>query len=76
MITGSDEREQQLGRLRTAKTAEEWRAAALELDRLEGRNKWKEVDETEEEEYDPKLIRARLQRLQDAVERGDIEDMR
>ncbi|KAI7078488.1 putative esterase of the alpha-beta hydrolase superfamily, partial [Hortaea werneckii] len=39
-------------------------------------NKWKEVDETEEEEYDPKLIRARLQRLQDAVERGDIEDMR
>ncbi|KAI7095831.1 hypothetical protein KC324_g21475, partial [Hortaea werneckii] len=76
MITGSDEREQQLVRLRTAKTAEEWREAALELDRLEGCNKWKEVDETEEDEYDPKLIRARLQRLQDAVERGDIEDMR
>ncbi|KAI7593593.1 putative esterase of the alpha-beta hydrolase superfamily, partial [Hortaea werneckii] len=76
MITGSDEREQQLVQLRTAKTAEEWKTAALELDRLEGCNKWKEVDETEEEEYDPKLIRARLQRLQDAVERGDIEDMR
>ncbi|KAI7612547.1 putative esterase of the alpha-beta hydrolase superfamily, partial [Hortaea werneckii] len=73
---GQDEREQQLVQLRTAKTAEEWKTAALELDRLEGCNKWKEVDETEEEEYDPKLIRARLQRLQDAVERGDIEDMR
>lgn len=71
-----EDRQLQRLRLQTATTVEEWRAAASELDRLENGNKWKDVDEDEECDYDPKLIKMRLQLLQDASERGDVEDMR
>lgn len=71
------QRQEQLLRLREAKDAHEWSAAAQELDILEGANAWKEQDEDEEiGGYDPTLIRARLKRLQNAVHRGVVEDLR
>lgn len=68
------ERHLQLLRLRGAKTCEEWKTAAFELDRLEGGDQWRDKDESEE--YDFELVRTRLERLQDARKRGDVEDMR
>ncbi|KAK5136212.1 hypothetical protein LTR08_003819 [Meristemomyces frigidus] len=68
------ERQLQLLRLQGAKTCEEWEEAASELDHLEGRNEWKEQDASEE--YDYELVQTRLERLQDARRRGDVQDMR
>lgn len=68
------ERQLQLLRLRGAKTAEEWKSAAVELDRLEENEDWKQDDESTE--YDVHMVLNRLERLQSARERGDLEDMR
>ena len=68
------EKQLQLLRLKGAKTCQEWEEAASELDHLEGRNVWKEQDESEE--YDYELVQTRLERLQNARQRGDVQDMR
>jgi len=47
-----------------ATTLEEWRAAASELDQLEGNNRWK--DEPFSSDYNADLIKARLRQLDDA----------
>lgn len=71
-----EEREKQLRvlRLRGAKTYDEWRAAALELDKLEGGNDWKARDDSDE--YDVALLKARLERLNSALRRRDVQYMR
>ena len=61
-------------RLQGAKTHEEWRLAACELDRLEGNEEWKQVDESSE--YSAQTVRTRLARLQHARQHGDLQDMR
>jgi TAG lipase/steryl ester hydrolase/phospholipase A2/LPA acyltransferase len=47
-----------------AETYDEWKAAATELDALEGHDPWKEEDESPE--YDAALVAARLRELDDA----------
>jgi len=74
LLATEKERQLHLLRLRGAKTSEEWKKAALELDQLEGNSQWKDHDESEE--YDYELVKTRLRRLQEARQRDDLEDMR
>ncbi|OBT51919.1 hypothetical protein VE04_07591 [Pseudogymnoascus sp. 24MN13] len=55
-------------RLRDATRVEEWRAAALELDILEGNEAWQADNETSE--FDAPLIQARLDLLNEARASG------
>ena len=63
-----------LANLQRAETWEEWEAAALELDRLEGRNEWKAHDDSDD--YDYQLVNDRLRNLEDARDRRDFATMR
>jgi TAG lipase/steryl ester hydrolase/phospholipase A2/LPA acyltransferase len=51
-------------RMKEAETYEDWRAAASEIDILEGNSAWK--NETESPEYNVRLIQTRLKQLDDA----------
>lgn len=59
--------------LSQARTYAEWREVALELDRLEGADAWKQ-DETSDD-YDYLLIKARLGRLQRLRRGGDVRPL-
>jgi TAG lipase/steryl ester hydrolase/phospholipase A2/LPA acyltransferase len=54
-----------------ATSYEEWHAAALELDRLEGRDQWRLVKESER--YDFRLIASRVSVLRDLRKRKDYD---
>ncbi|TKA82962.1 hypothetical protein B0A55_01543 [Friedmanniomyces simplex] len=71
-----DEEQKQvcLARLQTAETYDEWRTAALELDKTEGGDDWKAQDECDI--YDVALVRSRLESLQDARKNRDFGLMR
>jgi len=56
-----------------AETFDEWRAAAVALDALEGNNAWKEEDESPD--YDAALVLARLKALADARMSCDIRQI-
>ncbi|KAL5353012.1 Lipase 5 [Pseudogymnoascus australis] len=60
-------------RLRDATRVEEWRAAARELDILEGNEAWK--TDNESSEFDAPLIQARLDLLNEARASGDVRRM-
>ncbi|KAF1934209.1 triacylglycerol lipase [Didymella exigua CBS 183.55] len=60
-------------RLKNAETYHEWKAAAIDLDILEGNNAWK--DEDESPEYDAALVAARLRELDDARLSCDVTKM-
>lgn len=51
---------------------ETYEAAALQLDDLQGHNDWKAQFESMEEDYNPRLIRKQMRRLQKAVKLSDI----
>jgi TAG lipase/steryl ester hydrolase/phospholipase A2/LPA acyltransferase len=51
----------------------EWKAAATDLDILEGNNDWKQDDDSSE--YNPSLVAARLQELDDARLSCDVKRM-
>ena len=52
-----------------ASSYEQWHAAALELDRLEGKERWK--DDPRSPLYDHELIATRLSQMRRARETGD-----
>lgn len=56
-----------------AETYNEWKAAATDLDVLEGNNAWK--DEDESPEYNAALVAARLKELDDARLNCDVKKM-
>lgn len=56
-----------------AETYNEWRAAATDLDNLEGNNSWK--DEDESPDYDAALVASRLQELDEARLSCDVRKM-
>ena len=56
-----------------AETYHEWKAAATDLDVLEGNNSWKAQDESPE--YDAALVAARLRELDDARLSCDVKKM-
>ncbi|KAJ4325980.1 Lipase 5 [Neodidymelliopsis sp. IMI 364377] len=60
-------------RMNNAETYDEWKAAATDLDVLEGNNAWKDQDESPE--YDAALVAARLQELDDARLSCDVRKM-
>ncbi|KAH7406083.1 acyl transferase/acyl hydrolase/lysophospholipase [Phaeosphaeria sp. MPI-PUGE-AT-0046c] len=57
-------------RMKNAETYSEWKAAATELDALEGNNPWKEEDDSPE--YDAALVAARLRELDHARVSCDV----
>lgn len=57
--------------LKYAKTYDEWREAATELDRLEGKDEWKQIEVSDD--YNYKLIRERLNELRRLRGENDIE---
>ncbi|GAB1317378.1 Lipase 5 [Madurella fahalii] len=70
----TEERAQILAaRMQNAITLKEWEAAAEELDRLEGNDKWKLDDESGD--YYPELIRASMEELDTARTNCDIHTM-
>lgn len=56
-----------------ARTYDEWRACASELDELEGNNAWKRTAESDE--YDYWLVRERMKELEDARISCDVNRM-
>ncbi|KAF2031240.1 patatin-domain-containing protein [Setomelanomma holmii] len=58
-------------RMKEADTYDEWRAAAVELDALEGNDPWKEEDASPE--YDAALVAARLKEWDDARLSCDVQ---
>ena len=60
--------------LEQAETYEEWAAAASQLDRLEGRDHWKETNDSDEY-YNPELIASVIAQLDSARENGDARRM-
>ncbi|CAN9337996.1 unnamed protein product [Alternaria alternata] len=60
-------------RKQTAETYDQWKAAATELDILEGNEAWKEEDDTTE--YNVDLVAARLKELDDARLSCDVKRM-
>ncbi|MCJ1471785.1 hypothetical protein MMC13_000426 [Lambiella insularis] len=60
-------------RLRSAATYDDWKAAATELDGIEGNNAWKAVFESPE--YDAMLVEARLRQLDEARISCDVGRM-
>ncbi|KAJ4384274.1 Lipase 5 [Didymella sp. IMI 355093] len=60
-------------RMKNAETYHEWKAAAIDLDILEGNNAWK--DEDESPEYDAALVAARLRELDEARLDCDVRKM-
>ncbi|EUC47055.1 hypothetical protein COCMIDRAFT_91152 [Bipolaris oryzae ATCC 44560] len=72
--TAEDARRQVLYlRMKDAETYDEWKAAATELDILEGNEAWKDEDETLE--YNADLVAARLNELDDARMSCDVKRM-
>ncbi|KAI9262753.1 acyl transferase/acyl hydrolase/lysophospholipase [Sporodiniella umbellata] len=62
-LVNSNLRSQYEHLLKTATTYEEWAEAAVELDRLEGLNEWKE--DMASPDYDWELVKARLDQLRE-----------
>ncbi|KAF3004090.1 hypothetical protein E8E13_003529 [Curvularia kusanoi] len=60
-------------RMKNAETYTEWKAAATDLDILEGNNSWK--DEDYSPEYDAALVAARLRELDEARLNCDVRKM-
>ncbi|KAF2140999.1 uncharacterized protein K452DRAFT_299063 [Aplosporella prunicola CBS 121167] len=60
-------------RMQDAKNYDAWRAAALELDQLEGNNDWKHQKESCE--YDYELVESRLKQLDEARIECDVHRM-
>lgn len=60
-------------RMKEAQTYEDWRAAASEIDELEGNSTWK--NEVESPEYNVSLIQTRLEQLDDARTAQDASRM-
>ncbi|KAF2132419.1 patatin-domain-containing protein [Dothidotthia symphoricarpi CBS 119687] len=60
-------------RMKNAESYDEWRAAATDLDALEGNDVWKEEDNSEE--YHAALVAARLSELDDARLNCDVTRM-
>ncbi|QDS69160.1 hypothetical protein FKW77_010522 [Venturia effusa] len=60
-------------RMKEAETYEDWRAAANELDLLEGNSTWKNEDESSE--YNVPLLQTRLQQLENARTEQDASRM-
>ncbi|KAL6705817.1 Lipase 5 [Coniothyrium glycines] len=60
-------------RMKDAGSYDEWKAAAAQLDLLEGNNLWKEQDDSPE--YDAALVAARLSQLDDARLSCDVKRM-
>lgn len=56
-----------------AETYDEWKAAATELDMLEGNESWKDQDDSTE--YNAELVTARLRELDDARTSCDVKRM-
>lgn len=56
-----------------AASYDDWKAAATELDTLEGNDAWKLEDESSE--YDAELVRARLEQLEEARLSCDVKRM-
>ncbi|CAE7204994.1 hypothetical protein CFE70_008528 [Pyrenophora teres f. teres 0-1] len=59
--------------MKDAETYDEWKAAATELDILEGNESWKELDDSAE--YNAQLVAARLKELDDARMSCDVKRM-
>eukprot|EP00128_Syssomonas_multiformis_P015662 Colp12_sorted_trinity150504_noHs@6451 len=59
--------------MKKSQTYDEWRALALELDRLEGRQAWK--SEFKSDLYDSELIETKLETLRQARNENDIPNM-
>ncbi|EDU50425.1 triacylglycerol lipase [Pyrenophora tritici-repentis] len=59
--------------MKDAETYDEWKAAATELDILEGNEAWKELDDSTE--YNAELVAARLKELDDARMSCDVKKM-
>lgn len=73
-VTAETSRKQVLYlRLKHAVSYHEWKAAAAELDALEGNDVWKEEDDSSE--YDAALVAARLKQLDDARLSCDVRKM-
>ncbi|KAL8702797.1 MAG: hypothetical protein Q9201_004037 [Fulgogasparrea decipioides] len=60
-------------KLQQATTSTEWKASATELDRLEGNNDWKAIDQSPD--YDAALVLARLKQLDEARISCDVGRM-
>lgn len=60
-------------RMKDAESYDQWKAAATELDVLEGNDTWKEEDDSPE--YDAELVAARLRELDDARVSCDVRKM-
>lgn len=58
-----------------AKTLEEYEGCTTELDRLQGHDAWKEAFGSIELEYNPQLIKANMDKLKDAVDSSDVDEM-
>ncbi|KAF4120423.1 TAG lipase / steryl ester hydrolase / phospholipase A2 / LPA acyltransferase [Geosmithia morbida] len=74
-----DEREQRNQilclRMKTAESYAQWEAAAAELDRLQGNDKWKEDESAMVEGYNAVLLAERLRQLDDARYSCDLPSM-
>ncbi|EMC94433.1 hypothetical protein BAUCODRAFT_111313, partial [Baudoinia panamericana UAMH 10762] len=57
-----------------AETYDKWKAAAIELDRLDGSDVWKEV--TTSDDYNVHIVQTRLTDLKDALHSRDYDRMR
>jgi len=74
MLRAREERKQILhARMVSAESYKSWYSAARELDTLEGNDLWKE--DTQSGEYNPELLKERLEQLDDARGRVDITTM-
>ncbi|KAJ4291439.1 Lipase 5 [Collariella sp. IMI 366227] len=62
-------------RMETATTFEDWQNAARELDHLEGNDAWKLDDQHRDCEFDPDLIRAKMEELDTARTDCDMSAM-
>ncbi|KAJ8111119.1 hypothetical protein OPT61_g6213 [Boeremia exigua] len=60
-------------RMQNAETYDDWKAAATDLDILEGNNAWKDKDESPE--YDAALVAARLREMDEARLSCDVRRM-
>ena len=55
-----------------AKSLQDYEACAIELDEWQGHNEWKLSFQSIEEDYNPKIVRKHIQRLQKAVKTSDV----
>jgi TAG lipase/lysophosphatidylethanolamine acyltransferase len=73
LITGHSSKDTLRDRLQTARSYDEWVAAATLLDGLEGHDQWKA--DPVSSLYDYKLIFRRLKQLRHLTHKGDLESM-